>query len=597
MVTQNVDYPIVGNYNNQKVSEIDGERSVNCFEYIDLRGKKPKLLIGTSGLLNSGLTFSNQQDGFRAEFVFNVGATNILFQVIGNNVFLTNAGLGVSLIGIINTFTGYVGITANTYQVIIVDGLNGWIWDTQQNIFEQITDTSFPAHPVDVTYLDGFFVVANGDTNSFQLSAFNQGLSWGGASLTFTADFITSLLTISSTANFQTGISVTLSNMGGALPSGLLSSNTYFVIQVSATTIKLASSYENAITGVFVTFADNGSGTNTITNTGIVQQGSITSHPGTIVACRTLHRRLFLFSQNFTEVWENAGLGSTLPFRRNNNALIELGTPSVWSIVTGFDLMFFLSQDKDGLGPVQQVIGTQALSVSTRALDKALATYASNPSQGVNDAVGILIKENGLIFYRLNFTQANHTYVYNVSMSDPSTGNDADKRWHEEEDLNGNRHPAQTHSYFNGVNYYGHYAKPIMYIVNSNYYTNDGEAIHRYRIGGPVSTPPNYVRTRLDRHTFDMLQGTIDQITDPYVDGNINSFPILYFSYSKDGGQTYGSVLPLQMGSIGQNTFRTVVRKLGVIPRGQTYVPKIEFWDPIPFIVLGSSLALEYLPE
>ncbi len=51
------------------------------------------------------------------------------------------------------------------------------------------------------------------------------------------------------------------------------------------------------------------------------------------------------------------------------------------------------------------------------------------------------------------------------------------------------------------------------------------------------------------------------------------------------------------MGKLGERTFRTVWRKLGVIPRGQGFVPKIEFFQDIPFIILGAAWFFEVLPE
>jgi len=68
-------------------------------------------------------------------------------------------------------------------------------------------------------------------------------------------------------------------------------------------------------------------------------------------------------------------------------------------------------------------------------------------------------------------------------------------------------------------------------------------------------------------------------------------------SFSKDGGQTYGNVLFGNMGKLGQLTYRTLWRKLGTTPRGQGFVPKIEFFADIPFIMLGAAWAYEVLPE
>ena len=445
----------------------------------------------------------------------------------------------------------------------------------------------------------------------------------GGTSLvpsgTFTANAATDILTLSvSNANFATGVPVKVQTTG-TLPAPLVAGTTYYVIRIGSGTtnpgtIKLATSYDNAIANIPIDITLNGAPTNSIVVTGQLQLGSITSHPGNIVACRTLHRRIFLFSQNFTEVWENAGLGTNLPFRRNNSLLMEVGTPALGSVSVGFDRMFFLSQDKDGLSGVMEVKGTESILVSNRALDFQLAQYAADPDTGVADARGILIKENGLIFYRLNFTLANHTFILNVTMSTSDS-----IKWHEEEVLNGDRHPAQTHAYFDGVNYYGDYNRAIFYIVDDQASTNDGETIRRMRIGRQM-TPDGYNRLRIDRFQVDLLQGqlAIDEFIDIdllaedeeilltesdiniILDQQINTVggqPTVFLAISKDGGQTYGNYLHASMGKIGERTYRTVWRKLGTTPRGQGFIPKIEFFNEIPFILLGAAWAHEVLPE
>jgi hypothetical protein len=232
-----------------------------------------------------------------------------------------------------------------------------------------------------------------------------------------------------------------------------------------------------------------------------------------------------------------------------------------------------------------------------------------------------MIKENGLIFYRLNFTQANHTYVYNVTLSDPSS--DETKLWHEEEVLNGDRHPAQTHGYFNGKNYYGSYSSPVLYVVDSQLHTNDGEVIRRMRIGQPIC-PPGYQRTRIDRFQLDLQQGQpedgefiieeidllaennsiittendIDILLEDGIDQQItNNNPVVYLSLSKDGGQSYYYRQAALMGRLGERTYRTVWRKLGVIPRGQAVIPRIEYFGTGPFNILGAAWVHEVMPE
>lgn len=630
-------FEIVGSYNNQRFPNIDAERTINMFEYIDPKGKKPKCLISTSGILDTTITFPNTlpTDAVRAEFVLN----EFEYLVVGQNIYRRDQFNNIVQLN--NTLTepfsattnfGYVGIDANNAatgsQILFVNGQIGCIWDTGTSQFTynvKLVDPSFPDAPVDVCFIDGFLLVASGGTNDFYLSGFNNAYSWGSVtSATATFDNVTDIITPNTGTQYTTGMQVEFT-AGGGLPPEIIAGTTYFAIFVSPTQIRIATTLANAVAGTFLAFSTNGVPPNTITNVvapgqpGQLQVGQINSHPGDIVACRTLHRRVFLFSKNYTEVWENAGIGTNLPLRRNNGLLMEYGTPAIGSIVTGFDKMMFLSQDRDGLGAVMEVVGTESIPVSNRALDFQLAQYAQE--EKIADARGIFVKENGIIFYRLNFTLADHTFIYNVTLSNPQS--EEGKLWHEEQTLRGNRHPAQTHGYFFGSNYYGSYNQPILYQVDSAFVTNNGEAIPRIRIGRSY-VPSTYNRIRIDRWMLDLVQGQalitnlssildllaesgdtittenglnliLEQSTLSPVYSTIE--PTVFLSISKDGGVSYGYRINATMGAIGDRTHRTVWRKLGVIPRGQGFVPKVEFFQDVPFIVLGAAWSYEVMPE
>lgn len=638
------DFEIVGSYDTQRFTNIDDSRTINMFEYIDAMGKKPRALISTSGLADTELEFpfAGATDGFRAQFVLN----GFEYVVIGPNLYSIDSlgnvvRLNSSLQPILGT--GFVGIDANNAatgpQILIVDGQLGSIYDTGTDLFiynVHAVDPAFPQTPIDVTFLDGFLIVAVGGTNTFQLSALNNAYSWGTVANTFTADDTVGNNWLIVSTLIPTGTEFRVSTTG-TLPNPLLANTSYYAISVfnagviDPNHIRVALTYSNALLGTAITLTTNGTPTNTITNAGInstsiqvfvkgqLQLGAINSHPGDIVACRTLHRRLFLFSSNFTEVWENSGQGTNLPVRRNSSLLIELGTPSIGSIVTGFDKMMFLSQDRDGQGAVIEVMGTSPIPISNRALDFQLAQYASDNQ--VSDARGIFIKENGIIFYRLNFTSANVTYVYNQTLSNPAV--EEGKLWHQEQVLNGDRHPAQTHGYFNGNNYYGSYDSPVLYQVDQSFTTNNGEAIPRIRISRCYVSPV-YTRLRIDRFMLDCIQGqtNISNLSGIInllaengniieTEGGVNIIldesplsaiydttqPPVFLSYSKDGGVTFGYRQTAYLGAMGDRTHRTVWRKLGVIPRGQGFVAKIEFFSNVPFTILGAAWSFEVMPE
>lgn len=74
-------------------------------------------------------------------------------------------------------------------------------------------------------------------------------------------------LVVNDSAPFYTGTQCTVSNVGGALPSGLAPATTYFVIIIDLVTMQLATSLANAEVGAFIPLGSTGSGTNTITAT------------------------------------------------------------------------------------------------------------------------------------------------------------------------------------------------------------------------------------------------------------------------------------------------------------------------------------------
>lgn len=84
---------------------------------------------------------------------------------------------------------------------------------------------------------------------------------------TFTALASTDVITTASAHGFLTGMLAQVSNSGGALPTGLSAATNYYVIYVSDTTFKLATSQANALAGTAIDLTTNGTGTQTITPT------------------------------------------------------------------------------------------------------------------------------------------------------------------------------------------------------------------------------------------------------------------------------------------------------------------------------------------
>lgn len=171
------DYPIFGGYNKRQNVDFDSEDLVNLYMIKDFQGKKKFAFLGTPGLAERLVVREGNYES-RALFKFN---KNLMYGVCGSDVYAfyptVNSIIGVKK-GSIETSSGYVSITANNAsQIIFVDGKSGFL-ATSDTSFVKITDSGFPPFPLNVAFLDGYFVIPSGDTISYQISALNDGTKW-----------------------------------------------------------------------------------------------------------------------------------------------------------------------------------------------------------------------------------------------------------------------------------------------------------------------------------------------------------------------------------------------------------------------------------
>ena len=127
-------------------------------------------------------------------------------------------------------------------------------------------------YPYLFTVIGTTYGVGNG-TTTFNLPDLRSRIPIGAGQTTFVSTFSytsvnisTDIITVTSNDSLNTGSVVVLTTSGTA-PTGLTASSTYYVIRVSATTIKLASSLANAIAGTSIDITGQGTGNHTLTIT------------------------------------------------------------------------------------------------------------------------------------------------------------------------------------------------------------------------------------------------------------------------------------------------------------------------------------------
>jgi hypothetical protein len=99
--------------------------------------------------------------------------------VSGPKVFRVSTVFGVTEIGTIGSSTGMVGMASNGSEVLIVDGVGGWL--ATSGTLTAISDVDFPTGVTSCGYIDGFYLVGGDGSGRFYINETpGTGSAWNG---------------------------------------------------------------------------------------------------------------------------------------------------------------------------------------------------------------------------------------------------------------------------------------------------------------------------------------------------------------------------------------------------------------------------------
>jgi len=160
-----------------KSPAVTAKKMQNLYAEIRPIGENSQIVAyGTPGLelfVNFGDTPARGGIYFAPNDVFFIVHRGTLWEV-------NNAGTTTSR-GTINTTSGRVSLAHNGTQICLVDGTDGWIWNTGTSTFSQIVAAGFPSSPQTVTFNDSYFIVNKGGTQQFNISGVNDGTAWSAS--------------------------------------------------------------------------------------------------------------------------------------------------------------------------------------------------------------------------------------------------------------------------------------------------------------------------------------------------------------------------------------------------------------------------------
>lgn len=300
-------------------------------------------------------------------------------------------------------------------------------------------------------------------------------------------------------------------------------------------------------------------------------------------AVSTVNNKLFIFGKTACAQWFVDPISNDLPFQENTNMLLGYGSAARGAVSVNFDVLVWLSSTKNGVDSVQVSNGSFPRSITPPEIESIFKDYEKK--FGVSDAVSMIYKNNGHVFYEINFKAANHTWVCDITSvvtNDPNSGPDPKEGWFERLMSNGNRFIGQNYVERNGMSFLGSNIDNRLFEMSKNYGDYDGDVFLR-RVVGSTWINKSLRMSTIARWQFDLDMGT-GSPTGPQMN------PILYFSLSFDSGETFGNKRQASMGAIGQRTKRLWYDQLGT---AQMFTPMLEFYNNVPTAIVSSVITYE----
>ena len=162
--------PILGSaYVARSVNAADN-RMINLFpEIIPEGGKEPAFLNRAPGLK---LKVSVGLGPIRGMWVL----SGNLYVVSRDKLYKVDSAYAVTTIGTVSGTSGPVSMADNGIQLFVACNGPSYIYNSQTNVFAQITDSDFPG-AVTVSYLDGYFVFNEPNSEKIWVTALLDGTS------------------------------------------------------------------------------------------------------------------------------------------------------------------------------------------------------------------------------------------------------------------------------------------------------------------------------------------------------------------------------------------------------------------------------------
>lgn len=601
----------------------DAQECINFYPEVDptkAQGERGIIALYPTPGLQTVAILPNQEEvrGIRTLS----GGTQVV-TVCGDFVYVMESDYTPKMIGQMNTASGQVGIVDNGVNVYIVDDSYRYTWfisNPSSAIFTgSISTTTLTVTSVlSGTIAVGQAIFGNNVSQNTVITALGTGTGGVG---TYTV------------SNSQTVASTSINAVASpAIVTGSISGTTLTVSAVTSGTLKIGQTIEGTgITdGTVITAFGTGSGgagtytvsaSQTVSSTTIYAMnwtilpandgpfegggtvditdnyfvynkpnsqlwassdllspitdplsfGSKDGSPDDLVSIIVDRREVYLLGEMSSEVWINSG-AVPFPFTRIPGTSTQQGIAAQYSMARMGNSFAYVSKNNRGEAMVVRMNGYFPERISTHAVETTLV------NQNVSDAVAWTYQLEGHEVYVVSFPSIGNnglTWAY-----DNTTG-----LWHKwlyRNDQNEfERHRGNCCAFFNQQVLVGDYENGKIYQVARNFYTDDGQPIHRIRRAPHITSD-------LQRQYFHELQ--IQFQPGVGLSTGQGEDPQAMLRWSNDGGSTWSNEYWTSIGKQGKYQNRAIWRRLGW---SRDKVFEVSISDPVKAVIVSANLKAE----
>ena len=309
---------------------------------------------------------------------------------------------------------------------------------------------------------------------------------------------------------------------------------------------------------------------------------AITSSTGNLTGLAVNRGNLILVAEWTTEIWTDAGAAS-FPFARVPSASLEHGSCAKYSIVVSGEAVYWLGQDRLGLGHIFRLVNYRITIVSDRGVELVLSRL---PLATLAQAMSYAHQNDGHRFVVFTFPGTPWTWVFDElteqwhrrTWQDPATG------------LVG-RERLSCAAVIHGQTVGGDWENGNLYALDNAVTQDNGLPIRYVRTFPHISSLPGPQGPQsTDGHQVEVSKIMVDLEVGTVTSG----LPNLILRYSSDRGKTFGQDLLAGTGAPGEFETAPTWRVLG---RARDMVFEVEWAYAGQVALQGAWIDAEILDQ